>query len=103
MSLNLCLTGAGFAQVYKVMKGLCQLRHFTHLEDKKVKWYRSMMAFLSSANESGETKEGPKVRLKKRDRGRGGGGQVVSVYAFNSNDPSSNPADAYIFFCKIFV
>ena len=62
-----------------------------------------MMAFLSSANESGETKEGPKVRLKKRDRGRGGGGQVVSVYAFYSNDPSSNPADAYSFYCKIFV
>ena len=25
--------------------------------------------------------------------GRGGGGQVVSVLAFNSNDQSSNPAD----------
>ena len=26
-----------------------------------------------------------------------GGGQVVSVLAFYSNDPSSNPADAYSF------
>ena len=26
--------------------------------------------------------------------GRGGGGQVVSVLAFNSDDPSSNPAEA---------
>ena len=30
-----------------------------------------------------------------------GGGQVVSVLAFNSNDPSSNPAEAYSFFCNI--
>ena len=29
-----------------------------------------------------------------------GGGQVVSVLAFYSNDPSSNPADASSFFCK---
>ena len=26
-----------------------------------------------------------------------GGGQVVSVLAFYSDDPSSNPADAYVF------
>ena len=32
-----------------------------------------------------------------------GGGQVVSVLAFYSNDPSSNPADAYSFFCRICV
>ena len=30
-----------------------------------------------------------------------GGGQVVSVLAFFSDDPSSNPAEAYSFFCKI--
>ena len=31
-----------------------------------------------------------------------GGGQVVSVFAF-SNDLSSNPPNAYSFFCKICV
>ena len=31
-------------------------------------------------------------------RGGFGGGQVVSVLAFYSNDQSSNPVDAYIFF-----
>ena len=30
-----------------------------------------------------------------------GGGQVVSVRAFSSEDPSSNPAKAYSFFVKI--
>ena len=30
-----------------------------------------------------------------------GGGQVVIVLAFYSDDPSSNPAEAYSFFCKI--
>ena len=30
----------------------------------------------------------------------GSGGQVVSVLAFYSNDPSSNPADIYSFFVK---
>ena len=35
-------------------------------------------------------------------RGRGGG-QVVSVLAFASDDPSSNPANVYSFFCKICV
>ena len=29
------------------------------------------------------------------------GGQVVSILAFNSDDPISNPSDAYSFFCKI--
>ena len=33
-----------------------------------------------------------------RDRDRGGG-QVVSVFAF-SDDPSSNPFEAYNFFCN---
>ena len=33
----------------------------------------------------------------------GGGGQVVSVLAFYSDDPSLNPAAAYSFFCKICV
>ena len=32
-----------------------------------------------------------------------GAAVVVSVLAFYSNDPSSNPADAYSFFCKICV
>ena len=30
-----------------------------------------------------------------------GGDQVVSVLAFYSDDPSSNPAEAYSFFCNI--
>ena len=30
-----------------------------------------------------------------------GGGQMVSVLAFYSDDPSSNPADAYSFFVKL--
>ena len=30
-----------------------------------------------------------------------GGGQVVSILAFYSDDPSSNPAEAYSFFCKL--
>ena len=30
-----------------------------------------------------------------------GGGQVVIVLAFYSDDPSLNPAEAYSFFCKI--
>ena len=32
-----------------------------------------------------------------------GGGQVVSMIAFYSDDPRSNPADVYSFFCKICV
>ena len=32
-----------------------------------------------------------------------GGGRVVSVLAFYSDDPSSNPTEAYGFFCKIWV
>ena len=35
--------------------------------------------------------------------GHGGGGQVVSMLAFYSDDPSSNPTNAYSFFCKICV
>ena len=35
--------------------------------------------------------------------GRNGGGQVVSVLAFYSDDPSVNPAEAYSFFCWIYV
>ena len=35
-------------------------------------------------------------------RGRGGG-QVVSVLTFYSNDLSSNPAEVYSFFCKMFL
>ena len=32
-----------------------------------------------------------------------GGGQVVSVLAFYSNDPSSNPADVYSYFVQIVI
>ena len=32
-----------------------------------------------------------------------GGGQVVSVLTFNSDNPSSNPTEAYNFFSKICV
>ena len=35
--------------------------------------------------------------------GQGGSSQVVSVLDFDSDDPSSNPADAYRFSCKICV
>ena len=35
--------------------------------------------------------------------GRGGGGLVVSVLAFFSDDPSLIPAEVYKFFCKIVV
>ena len=35
--------------------------------------------------------------------GGGNGGQMVSVLTFYSDDPSSNPADAYSFFCEICV
>ena len=34
---------------------------------------------------------------------RRGGGEVVSVLAFYSDDPSSNPAEANSYFCKICV
>ena len=45
-----------------------------------------------------------KQKLQQKNvEGRGGGGQVVSVLAFYFNDPSSNPADAYSFVCKILV
>ena len=37
--------------------------------------------------------------LNVKQMGRGGG-QVVSMLAFYSNDPSSNPADAYCFSVK---
>ena len=42
------------------------------------------------------------MNLKTIFLGRGGG-QVVSVLAFNSDNPSLSPADAYSFFCKIGV
>ena len=32
-----------------------------------------------------------------------GGGLMVTVLTFYSDDPSSRPADAYNFFCKICV
>ena len=36
-------------------------------------------------------------------RHSGGGGQVVSVLALYCKDPSSNPAENYIFFCEMCV
>ena len=41
-----------------------------------------------------------RVGIQKLKLGRGGD-QVVSVHAFYSDDPSSNPADAYSFSVKI--
>ena len=39
------------------------------------------------------------TRLKPEIKGHcGGGGQLVSVFALYSDDPSLNPADAYSFF-----
>ena len=35
--------------------------------------------------------------------GRGSGGQVVSVLAFYSDDPSSNPAEVYNFSVKLLL
>ena len=44
------------------------------------------------------------VALKRNEEmSRGGRGQVVSVLAFNSDDLSLNPADAYSFFYKICI
>ena len=43
------------------------------------------------------------TRWKKQLRVDRGDGQVVSVLLFYFDDPSSNPADAYSFFCKICV
>ena len=47
----------------------------------------------------------PKIEAENTQHRESGGGQVVSVLAFYSDfdDPSSNPADAYSFFCKICV
>ena len=44
-----------------------------------------------------------KNEANERDRGCRGGGLVVSVLAFYTDNPSSNPADAYRFFCKIYA
>ena len=41
-----------------------------------------------------------RISVKKFSVGRGGG-QVVSVLAFYSKDPSLYPAEAYSFFCNI--
>ena len=43
-----------------------------------------------------------RVGIQKLTLGRGGD-QVVSVHAFYSDDPSSNPADAYSFSVKFVV
>ena len=32
-----------------------------------------------------------------------GGGPAVSMLAFYSNDPNSNPIDSYSFFCKFVI
>ena len=42
-----------------------------------------------------------KMTYKKLTKGRGGG-QMVSVLAFNSDDPSSNPAESTVFSVKLF-
>ena len=34
---------------------------------------------------------------------RSGGGLVVSMFAINSDNPSSNPTEVYIFFCKMLL
>ena len=44
-----------------------------------------------------------KVLQSKDVKGHGDGGQVVRVLAFFSNDPNSNPAEAYVFSVKICV
>ena len=52
----------------------------------------------------------PKIQSKSSDgnnfskeQGRSGGGQVVSMLAFYSDNPSSNPTEAYSLYCKICV
>ena len=40
---------------------------------------------------------------RKRSLGRGGGCQVVSVFAFYSDDPCSNPAEVYNFWVKLLL
>ena len=39
------------------------------------------------------------IRMPTKDRG---GGRVVNVLTFYSDDPSSNPAEVYRFFPKLF-
>ena len=46
---------------------------------------------------SGTSKDRQRIR-KDLDRRGGGGDKVVSVLAYNSDDPSSNPAEAYSFY-----
>ena len=41
------------------------------------------------------------MRSKQECRGRGGGGQVVSILVFYSDNPSSNPGEGYSFSEKI--
>ena len=41
--------------------------------------------------------------LKKKSFFGRGGGQVISILTCYSDDPSSNPAEAYNFFCNICV
>ena len=52
---------------------------------------------------STEIKDDNYIYLKGPFWYRGGGGQVVSVLALYSTDPSSNPAEAYSFFSKICI
>ena len=44
-----------------------------------------------------------KILSKQHCKQGWGGGQVVSMLAIYSDNPSSNPTDAYSFFCKIYV
>ena len=39
--------------------------------------------------------------MQRSDKDLYGGGQVVSIFTFYSNDSSSNPAEAFSFFCNI--
>ena len=42
------------------------------------------------------------LELEKRPIGRGGGGRVVSVFAYYSDDPSSNPATLTVYYVNLF-
>ena len=60
------------------------------------KWQKNLSAILTSSISC-------KLQYQEYKAMGRGGGQVVSVLAFNSDDLSSNPVEAYSFFCKISV
>ena len=57
--------------------------------------YKTNIMYSPESNK--EWRKNIEIKVK---MGRGGGGQVVSLLAFNSNNLSSNPAQAYSFSCK---